>query len=29
MLADPDDPDRIVDALDDEEWEKYVEACEY
>ena len=29
MLADTDDPDRIVDALDDAEWEKYIEACEY
>jgi hypothetical protein len=29
MLADTDDPDRIVDAIDDEEWEKYIEANEY
>ena len=29
MLADTDDPDRIIDAIDDEEWEKYIEANEY
>ena len=29
MLSDTDDPERIGDALDDEEWEKYIEANEY